>query len=203
MIFIVYKVFMDVSCQFMAALEMAKNVDAMIPASFQGDWSKIAPGFLVPFLKLMRKIKGPAYQLPQFEHVKLPQDVVGSSSLNVEDIPTHDIIDMTQPSQHVPRVEETTTGKAEKLPPRRMTDQKWKITKPLTIQKKQRLANDWGWGFDKEVKLPGIRQDLFSLTPLALTSLAPGEWVDDRIIWAYMVCHLHLTTYFQLLMYMC
>lgn len=56
----------------MTAFGMARSIDIRFPDSFAGDHATIASRFLVPFLKLMSQIRGPGYQLPRIEHVKLP-----------------------------------------------------------------------------------------------------------------------------------
>ncbi|KAL8125379.1 hypothetical protein AgCh_012895 [Apium graveolens] len=82
-------------------LNMLKQLDARVPPEFVEEFGRISGTFLTPFSRLMKKIKGPAYRPPTFQNIKpdfiapLPDD------FDIPAIPAQDVVDMTQPSQHV------------------------------------------------------------------------------------------------------
>ena len=97
---------------------------------------------------------------------------------------------MTQPSQHISQdPTHPSSSRPEKIVVRRPAEHKWKISKRLTQVKMDTIRRDWGWGKDMTVGLEGgIRHDLmFTHAPISMQSLAPGCWLDDRIIYTYMV----------------
>lgn len=176
---------------------MLKQLDSRVPPEFVEELGSISNTFLTPFTRLMKKIKGPAYKPPKFENIKpLSLDDIPQWSqpheASVETICPHDVVDMTQPSQYVsqPPIPSATTSSSRpsKLASRRMKEEKWNIAKILDLSKKTTIYEDWGWGIGKKVKLDGGFQVCgYHISESAMQSLAPGEWVDDRIIYAYMV----------------
>ena len=172
----------------LAGLEMIKQLDARVPAEFVEEFEGIAKGYLTPFTRLMKKIKGPAYTVPQFEHIKLDaEDTSVEASTKVGDIPDHDIVDMTQPSQYVD-VATHSSARPPKIATRRMKGEKWSITKMMSMEKKAKIYDEWGWGLDGRVKIGGqITPCGYQISDSAMRSLGPNTWVDDRIIYAYMV----------------
>lgn len=89
--------------QIQACIEFEKKIDACIPPTFVDEFREMTPTFLDPYCKFMKSLKGPAYRPHVFEHIDLLKktDVI----YGLVDIPHHDIIDMTQPSQHVSQSE--------------------------------------------------------------------------------------------------
>ena len=182
---------------------MVKQLDARVPAEFVEEFVGIAQGFVTPFTRFMKKLKGPAYKAPRFQNIKLSEeDDTTQQSQHVGNIREHDIIDMTQPSQHVsqpPTV--ASASRPSKLTSRRMKEEKWSITKSLSMTKKSKIYEEWGWGMERNVKITGLAPAGCNLTDAAMLSLAPGQWIDDRIIYSYMV--FTLTWYLLLLYYNC
>ncbi|XP_074352039.1 ubiquitin-like-specific protease ESD4 [Apium graveolens] len=68
-----------------------------------------------------------------------------------------------------------------------MKEEKWSITKSLSMTKKNAIYSDWGWCFGMEPRIPGgLTVQDYHVHASAMQSLAPGTWVDDRIIYTYM-----------------
>lgn len=118
---------------------------------------------------------------------------------SVAAIPSHDVLDMTQPSQHVSQppipipTATASSSRPAKLPTRRMKGEKWSITKDLDVQKRNKIYEDWGWGIGQKPKLQGpLKVCGIHISENAMQSLAPSAWVDDRIIYCYMVLMLDL-----------
>ncbi|KAK1386419.1 hypothetical protein POM88_014597 [Heracleum sosnowskyi] len=144
----------------MKGLEFCQKIDASIPVEYRDEFVRIAPTFLDPFCSFMKEVRGPSYKPPKFENVDLG-----------------DKAKKTPPSSSRP----------EKLDVRRLRDRKWQINKPLSESKKEAIKSIWGWGSDGEVKMKeGIVHKSFHLSAKAMLSLAPGTWIDDRIIYTYM-----------------
>ena len=191
-----------------AGLNMIKQLDARVPAEFSGEFAQISETFLTPFTRLMKKIKGPAYRPPTFENIKSlsVEDITDHSQPiphTVSAIPAHDVIDMTQPSQHVsqPPTSGASSSRPPKLASRRMAGEKWSITKSLSVDKKTQRADDWGWGNGNEVKLAGgITVFGHHISEIAMQSLDPGAWIDDRIIYSYMVFYSPTSSHMSYLM---
>lgn len=117
-------------------LEVMKKLDDRVLAEFAEEFAFIAHGFLSPCTRLMKKIKGPRYTPPVFQNIKLP----------LVDLTHHDIIDTTQPSQHVPQppdVAIASSSRAQKLPTRKSNPNKWDIKKGLADYNKDQIKADW------------------------------------------------------------
>lgn len=175
-----------------AALDMLKQLESRAPVEFLEELGTISDTFLTPFTRLMKKVKGPAYKAPKFENIRplslCEEDPEGTATT----ITSHDVIDMTQPSQHVsqPPIPSGTASSSRppKLPTRRMRGEKWSIMKELDVQKRNTIYDDWGWGIGQRPKLEGgIQVCGYHVSEKAMQSLAPSAWVDDRIIYCYMV----------------
>ncbi|XP_074378266.1 ubiquitin-like-specific protease ESD4 [Apium graveolens] len=55
------------------------------------------------------------------------------------------------------------------------------------MTKKNAIYSDWGWGFGMAPRnLGGLSVQDYHVHASAMQSLAPGTWVDDRIIYTYM-----------------
>lgn len=171
-------------------------MDSRVPPEFIEEIRSISKSFLTPFTRLMTKIKGPAYKPPKFENIKpLESDDIPHQyqpyEASVAAIPPHDVIDMTQPSQYVsqPPIPSATTSSSRpsKLESRRMKEEKWNIAKSLDISKKTKIYDDWGWGIGSKVEMEGgFKVCGYHISDIAMQSLAPGAWIDDRIIYSYM-----------------
>ncbi|KAK1384395.1 hypothetical protein POM88_022130 [Heracleum sosnowskyi] len=68
-----------------------------------------------------------------------------------------------------------------------MKGEKCLIQKSLDMRKQQKVYDDWGWGIGQKPKLQGgFDVCRHHISESAMQSLAPGSWVDDRIIYSYM-----------------
>ncbi|KAK1400671.1 hypothetical protein POM88_000276 [Heracleum sosnowskyi] len=128
----------------------------------------------------MKEVRGPSYRPPKFENV----DLGDKAKTPVSTIAEHDIIEITQPSQHVSQTptlaSQPSSSRPEKLDVRRLRDRKWQINKPLSESKKEDIKSIWGWGSDGEVKMKeGIVHKSFHLSAKAMLSLAPDPLCDD------------------------
>lgn len=171
-----------------AALDMLKQLDSRAPVEFLEDLGKISDTFLTPFTRLMKKIKGPAYKPPTFENIK-PLSLYEEANATTNT--SQDVIEMTQPSQHVSQPPipsgSASSTRPSKLPTRRMKGEKWSITKDLDVHKRNEIYADWGWGIGQKPNLKGgIEVCGHHISETAMQSLAPASWIDDRIIFCYM-----------------
>ena len=192
--------------QIQKGLECLKKLDSTIPEGYREEFREIAPIFVEPYCRFMQQLKGPAYTPPVFDHVHLS---AVAKRPTVADVSPHDIIDMTQPSQQTTQVpthptvpaSQATSSRPEKMDVRRPGEQKWLISKKLSEEKMAAIRRDWGWVRGQPVGLRGgIKHDLmFNLAENSMQSLAPGAWIDDRIIYGYMVLfHLWCRSTFKL-----
>lgn len=174
--------------QIMKGLEFAQKIDSSIPDEYKVEFGKIAPTFLEPFCSFMREVRGPAYQPPKFENVQLSEK---PKETPLGGIVEQDIISITQPSQHVSQdpmdIDALSSSRPEKLDVRRVTERKWQINKAVKVGKKDEIKFNWGWGDGMVKKKGGICHKRFHLNEEAMLSLAPGSWIDDRVIYTYMV----------------
>ena len=180
--------------QIQKGLECLKKLDSTIPEGYREEFREIAPIFVEPYSCFMQQVKGPAYTPPVFEHVHLSAI---AKRPTVADVFPHDIINMTQPSQQISQTptqatipaSHATSSRPEKMDVRRPVEQKWLISKKLSEEKMATIRRDWGWGRGQPVGTRGgIKHDLmFNLAEYSMKSLAPGAWIDDRIIYRYMV----------------
>lgn len=160
-----------------------KRLDQVVPAEFVEQFGDIAQGFLTPCTRLMKKIKGPRYTPPVFQNIKLAPIPPSTQP---------EIIDMTQPSQHVPHIPvfgDVSSSRPQKLPTTRgYNPNKWDIKKPLNPIKMEKISIDWGFGDGWQPTFTnGISPLGFKIYPSAMRTLAPGRWIDDRIILVYSV----------------
>ncbi|XP_074355333.1 uncharacterized protein LOC141694693 [Apium graveolens] len=170
-------------------LNMLKQLDARVPPEFMEEFGRISATFLTPFSRLMKKIKGPAYRPPTFQNIKPDFIAPLADDFDIPAIPAQDVVDMTQPSQHVSQPPQAiaSSSRPAKLASRRMKEEKWSITKSLSMTKKNAIYSDWGWGFGMAPRNPGgLSVQDYHVHASAMQSLAPGTWVDDRIIYTYM-----------------
>ena len=173
--------------QIQKGLECLQRMDSTIPPEYHDEFSRIAPIFIEPYYRFMQTVRGPAYTPPALEHVHLSPS---AKRPLVADSFSHNVVDMTQPPQHISAdLTEPSSSRPKKMTIRRPAEQKWLISKRLTKEKMDTIRRDWGWGKGMTVGLEGgIRHDLmFTLAPISIQSLAPGGWLDDRIIYTYMV----------------
>lgn len=169
--------------QIMKGLEFCQKIDASIPVEYRDEFARIAPTFLDPFCSFMKEVRGPSYRPPKFENIDVSEKPTTAE---------HDVIKMTQPSQHVSQPASfpspSSAARREKLDVRRLRDRKWQISKPLAESKKEDIRSNWGWGPDGAANMQqGIVHKSFTLSAKAMLSLAPCTWIDDRIIYTYMV----------------
>ena len=144
----------------------------------------------------MQTVRGPAYTPQVLDHVHLSPS---TKRAVVADSFAHDVVDMTQPSQHISQdPTQPSSSRPGKIIVRRPADHKWKISKRLTQEKMDAIRRDWGWGKGRTLGLEdGIRHDLmFTLAPISMQSLAPGCWLDDRIIYTYIVQFLTVSCFY-------
>lgn len=143
----------------------------------------------------MQEVRGPAYTAPVFQHVQLSAEAIRAPAPGGFH---HDIIQMTQPSQQMsqdPTQPSLFASSSEKIGVRRAPQDKWEINKRLSREKMETIRRDWGWGSGLPPRVR-IRHDLmFDLEANAMQSLEPGAWIDDRIIYAYMVHSLTLLAF--------
>lgn len=172
--------------QIQACLEFAQKVDARIPEEFADEFRAIAPTFLDPYCAFMKNLQGPAFTPPMFEHIDLRDKALSTqpSKSGMGGVADHDIIEMTQPSQHI---SQPGTSAPTKMNLRRFKEGKWKINKVVSNAKMNKIYVDWGWNSSIPILGEGILQNQYELKPVSMVSLAPGRWIDDRIIYGYMV----------------
>uniref|UniRef100_A0A162A2F6 Ubiquitin-like protease family profile domain-containing protein n=1 Tax=Daucus carota subsp. sativus TaxID=79200 RepID=A0A162A2F6_DAUCS len=168
-----------------ASIDLVWQLDARLPASFVPDFRQLAAKFVERYTRFMRTVKGPGFTPPVFEHL----DRADLSGTGLAGVAEQDIIPVTQPSQHIPD-EPASSSRPEKMALVSLRKGKWKMNKPLSFAKQDTIATDWGWK-DSVVKLDGgggcVKNALYELKPVNLLTLAPGAWIDDRIIYAYML----------------
>ena len=88
----------------------------------------------------------------------------------------------------MPDVEVGSSTRAPKLVSCKMKEDKWSITKTVSMDKKAHIRENWGWGLDRKVKIEGGISVLGNyLSEFAMMSLSLGSWIDGRIIYLYMV----------------
>ncbi|XP_074342819.1 uncharacterized protein LOC141680513 [Apium graveolens] len=105
-----------------AGLNMLKQLDARVPPEFVEEFGRISATFLTPFSRLMKKIKGPAYRPPTFQDIKSDFIAPLADDFDIPAIPAQDVVDMTQPSQHVSQPPQAiaSSSRPAKLASRRM-----------------------------------------------------------------------------------
>lgn len=182
--------------QIMKGLEFCQKIDASIPVEYRDEFARIAPTFLDPFCSFMKEVRGPSYRPPKFENIDVSDKPKKTPLATTAE---HDIIQMTQPSQHVSQTptiaSQPSSSRPEKLDVHRLRDRKWQTSKPLR-ESKEDIRSTWGWGPGGEANMQqGIVHKSFTLSAKAMLSLEPRTWIDDRIIYTYMVCHYPLFSY--------
>ncbi|XP_074369603.1 uncharacterized protein LOC141711052 [Apium graveolens] len=122
-------------------LNMLKQLDARVPPEFVEEFGRISGTFLTPFSRLMKKIKELAYRSPIFQNIKPDFIAPSADDFDIPVIPSQDVVDMTQPSQHVSQPPQTiaSSSRPAKLASRRMKEEKWSITKTLSMKKKNAI----------------------------------------------------------------
>ncbi|KAK1378691.1 hypothetical protein POM88_025435 [Heracleum sosnowskyi] len=109
----------------MKGLEFAQKIDASIPVEYRDEFARIAPTFLDPFCSFMKEVRGPFYRPPKFDNVDMFDK---AKKTPLATIVEHDIIDITQPSQHVSQTptlgSQSSSSRPEKLDVRRLPDRK-------------------------------------------------------------------------------
>ncbi|KAL1805174.1 hypothetical protein ACET3Z_028242 [Daucus carota] len=168
-----------------SAMDLVRQLDARMPSSFVPEFRQLAPKFVDRYSRFMKTVKGPGFTPLVFEHL----DRADLSGTGLAGVAEQDIIPMTQPSQHIPE-QPASSSRPDKLALVSLRKGKWKMNKPLSPTKQDTIATEWGWK-DGVVKLHGggggVKNALYELKPVNLLTLAPGSWIDDRIIYAYMV----------------
>ncbi|XP_074381075.1 uncharacterized protein LOC141721845 [Apium graveolens] len=130
-------------------LNMLKQLDARVPPEFVEEFGRISCTFFTQFSRLMKNVKGPAYRPPTFQNIKPDFIAPSADDFDIPAISVQDVVDMTQPSQHVSQPPQTiaSSSRLVKLASRRVKEEKWSITKSLSMTKKNAIYSDWGWGF--------------------------------------------------------
>ncbi|XP_074338974.1 uncharacterized protein LOC141677107 isoform X2 [Apium graveolens] len=122
-------------------------------------------------------------------------DLVNLENMNNQVNPTENDLSKSSassstPSQHVsqpPDVGFTSSIRPSKIASHKMREGKWSIKKSLGMNKRAKINEDWGWGSKEKVNMQrGISPLGHFLSERAMMSLAPGSWVDDRIVYMYM-----------------
>ena len=154
--------------QIQKGLECLQRMDSSIPPEYHDEFSRIAPIFIEPYCRFMQTVRGPAYTPQVLDHVHLSPS---TKRAVVADSFAHDVVDMTQPSQHISQdPTQPSSSRPEKIVVRRPAEHKWKISKRLKQEKMDAIRRDWGWGKGRTLGLEdGIRHDLmFTLAPISM-----------------------------------